>query len=179
MVVGCSRRKRRKEGRKEYCEAEKRRHSECNPRTDCFQILMSRDLLYPRRVRAAEWAGVSPSNRAARRRQPPLPPQHHHPRRWEATVDELCIVAVELACLSLIVKFFAAHSGPFYRLTVDRRKGKKEKETEEWEEKSWGLMSTSMAAVKVAGMRKKDRGYTGISMETRELRGNTRARRGF
>lgn len=48
-----------------------------------------------------------------------------------------------------------------------------------------GLVSTSIAmvvvvvvAVKVAGMQKKGRGYR-ISTETRELRENTRARRGF
>lgn len=45
--------KKKTEGRKEgrNIARQKRRHSECNPRTDCFQILMSRDLLYPRLVR--------------------------------------------------------------------------------------------------------------------------------
>lgn len=48
--------KKKTEGRKEgrNIARQKRRHSECNPRTDCFQILMSRDLLYPRRVRWSE-----------------------------------------------------------------------------------------------------------------------------
>lgn len=45
-----------------------------------------------------------------------------------------------------------------------------------------GLVSTSIAVVvvtvKVAGMQKKGRGYR-ISIETRELRENTRACRGF
>lgn len=48
--------KKKTEGRKEgrNIARQKRRHSECNPRTDCFQILMSRDLLYPRLVRWSE-----------------------------------------------------------------------------------------------------------------------------
>lgn len=61
------------------------------------------------------------------------------------------------------MKFFAAHSGPFYRLTVDRRKGKGgegDRVSKEKEETLRGLMSTSMAVavVKVAGMQKKDLG---------------------
>lgn len=48
--------KKKTEGRKEgrNIARQERRHSECNPRTDCFQILMSRDLLYQRRVRWSE-----------------------------------------------------------------------------------------------------------------------------
>lgn len=41
-----------------YCEVEAEVLSKCNPRTDCFQILMSRDLLYPRRVRWSEWSSA-------------------------------------------------------------------------------------------------------------------------
>lgn len=59
----CEEKDGRKEGRN--IARQKRRHSECNPRTDCFQILMSRDLLYPRRVR---W-----SERELRRLREPLP----------------------------------------------------------------------------------------------------------
>lgn len=61
--------------------------------------------------------------------------QHRHPRRREATVGRLCIVAAGLACLSLIVKFFAAHSGLFYRLLLDRRESREERNGSEARER--------------------------------------------
>lgn len=94
---------------------------------------MSRDLLYPRRVRWSEQELRRLQEPRLRRRRRAA--QHRHPRRREATVGRLCIVAAGLACLSLIVKFFAAHSGLFYRLILDRRESREERNGSEGRER--------------------------------------------
>lgn len=68
---------------------------------------MSRDLLYPRRVRWSEWLS------AIHAPPPASPPPISAGEKQRC---RLCTTAAGLACLGLIVKFFVPHSGPFYRL---------------------------------------------------------------
>lgn len=159
--------KKKTEGRKEYCKAE----AEALRMQSTYRLLSNINVtwLIISEACAVEWAEASTRAAAA---------QHRHPRRWEATVSRLCIVAVGLACLSLIVKFFAAHSGPFYRLILDQRESNEERNGNEererdglvWRRQWWWLV---VVAVKVARIQKGR--YYRLSTETWELRENTRA----
>lgn len=84
----------RKEGRN--IARQERRHSECNPRADCFQILMSRDLLYQRRVGWSERGSSATSSGADVEAADASQPTNHPSRHRRAIVKQL----VDKACAS-------------------------------------------------------------------------------